>query len=248
MPDININNLQTLSEQGDIKTQFYLGLYYYITESLAQDPKKAVYWWTKAAEQGCKKAQCFLGECYYNGEGIAKDHKEAVYWFTKAAEQGYAKAQYLLGVCYHYGEGEHKDSEKAMYWFNKAAEHDYAMAQIFLLNNYCNKEDVQNYLKKSTDSLFQVGEQGFGLLIFSPLRFYFGEHEQKNMDKAVYWWIMAAEQGDAKAQYKLGLCYYFGVGVPHNPAKAKRLLALAAKQGIEKAKEVLEELKKDGTD
>ncbi|MBC8207113.1 MAG: sel1 repeat family protein [Kiritimatiellales bacterium] len=43
-------------------------------------------------------------------------------------------------------------------------------------------------------------------------------------------YLRAAERGNAKAQLKLGLCYYNGQGVEPNPAEAVRWFRLAAKQ------------------
>ena len=44
-----------------------------------------------------------------------------------------------------------------------------------------------------------------------------------------------AEQGDASAQYNLGVMYSFGRGVPENYAEAVRWWRLAAEQGIARA-------------
>ena len=52
----------------------------------------------------------------------------------------------------------------------------------------------------------------------------------------------AAEQGDAKAQYKLGVMYDYGRGVPVNDAEAVKWYRMAAEQGNELAKYYLEEL------
>ena len=40
-----------------------------------------------------------------------------------------------------------------------------------------------------------------------------------------------AEQGNAEAQYKLGICYFLGRGVEKDPAKAVRWFKKAAEQG-----------------
>lgn len=52
----NINRIRTASEQGDAKSQFDLGWYYYIT----QNTKEAIKWFRKAAEQGLQRAQVIL--------------------------------------------------------------------------------------------------------------------------------------------------------------------------------------------
>lgn len=46
----------------------------------AQDYKKAVEFYTKAAEQGNASAQYWLGFCDYFGRGVAKSRTEAAKW------------------------------------------------------------------------------------------------------------------------------------------------------------------------
>jgi TPR repeat protein len=46
-----------------------------------------------------------------------------------------------------------------------------------------------------------------------------------------FWQPLLAEQGDANAQYNLGLRYDFGQGVPKNDALAVKWYRLAAEQG-----------------
>ena len=46
---------------------------------------------------------------------------------------------------------------------------------------------------------------------------------------------MAANQGDAAAQYNLGVCYYNGEGVTKDIKEAARLFKLAADQGDARA-------------
>lgn len=54
------------------------------------------------------------------------------------------------------------------------------------------------------------------------------------------------ESGGAEAQYRLGLMYANGMGVPTDQAEAARLYRLAADQGVEKAQFSLGELYRDG--
>ena len=57
--------------------------------------------------------------------------------------------------------------------------------------------------------------------------------------KAVEWYRKAADQGDATAQYSLGLMYDQGTGVPANLSEANRWYRLAAKNGDPDAKAVI---------
>ncbi|KXB91036.1 tetratricopeptide repeat protein [Megasphaera hutchinsoni] len=89
--------------QGDAKAQTFLGKCYQYGQGVAQDDKKAIEWYQKAAAQGDADAQTHLGLCYQVGKGVAQDDKKAVEWYQKAAAQGDASAQTLLGVCYQVG-------------------------------------------------------------------------------------------------------------------------------------------------
>ena len=42
----------------------------------------------------------------------------------------------------------------------------------------------------------------------------------KNPGQALAWFLRAAEQGDAKAQYEVARCYQLGVGTPPDPVLA----------------------------
>ena len=58
----------------------------------------------------------------------------------------------------------------------------------------------------------------------------YGRHKQ-DYKKAVEWWLLAAEQGNADAQYGLGCCYEEGHGVDKNLSEALRWYRKAAEQG-----------------
>ena len=51
------------AEQGDVESQYKLGIYYYGEKKF----RDAFMWLLKAAEQDHAAAQSYLGICYYNG-------------------------------------------------------------------------------------------------------------------------------------------------------------------------------------
>ena len=53
--------------------------------------------------------------------------------------------------------------------------------------------------------------------------------------EAAFWWRQAAEQGDADAQFNLGLMYRLGEGVPRDDVQGYAWLILAAAQGSERS-------------
>ncbi len=61
--------------------------------------------------------------------------------------------------------------------------------------------------------------------------------------EAVKWFRKAAEQGEAPAQWNLGVMYTFGKGVPEDYVEACAWLSIAATNGHEGAKEFLPQVK-----
>lgn len=120
------------AEQGDVKGQYNLGLFYSEGKGVPQDYDQAAEWFHKAAEQGLAQAQHSLGLLYQQGHGVPKDPAQAVVWLGKAAEQGYAPAQTSLGLAYRDGLGVKKDSTQARQWLGKAAAQGDAEAQAAL--------------------------------------------------------------------------------------------------------------------
>src|SRR5208337_2377479 len=64
----------------------------------------------------------------------------------------------------------------------------------------------------------------------------------KPFAKTVKWYRKAAQHGYASGQYKLGLMYYHGEGVPQDDVKAHMWFNLAAAQGNSAAKKLRDEL------
>ena len=58
-----------------------------------------------------------------------------------------------------------------------------------------------------------------------------GQGVPQDYAEAVKWFRLAADQGNATAQYNLGLMYDKGQGVPQNYAEAVKWYRLAADQG-----------------
>ncbi len=69
-----------------------------------------------------------------------------------------------------------------------------------------------------------------------------GDGLTQDFKKALTWYQLAAEQGDADAQYKLGLIYSNGQGTPKDHKKASKWFQLAAKQGNKLAQSKLDKL------
>ena len=112
------------AEKGHKKAQYRLGFCYDKSKGVAEDDKKAFYWYEKAAAQGHAKAQYQLGQCYKKGEGTNADMAKALKYYNLAAKQGNADAQLALGKCYLKGKGVVADKEKAKAGCMKAVKNE----------------------------------------------------------------------------------------------------------------------------
>ena len=71
-----------------------------------------------------------------------------------------------------------------------------------------------------------------------------GQGVAQDYQEAIRWYQLAVEQGDADAQYNLGLIYGQGEGVPKDYVLAHMWLNLAAGKGMKEAVKVRDSLEK----
>lgn len=98
---------------GNARAQCKLGDLYREGNGLAKNPKKAIYWYRKAADQGDYLGLYELADCYFEGIGNEISQEQAVSWWRKAAEKGDPVSQYRLSRCYSEGTGTPKDDVEA---------------------------------------------------------------------------------------------------------------------------------------
>ena len=245
------------ADQGHAGAQGNLGLMYSSGRGVPQDDVEAVRWYRLAADQGDAEAQRNLGLMYAEGQGVPQDEAEAVRWFRLAAEQGDALAQTVLGGMYYAGMGVPKDATEAVRWFRLAAEQDYALAQVFLAilagmgiegvaldqaeaDRWLRLAAEQDYaLVQNSDAALPPDLTAF-ILLLPGIMYDLGQGVPQDDVEAVRWFRLAAEQGDAIAQFTLGLRHADGRGVPQDDVEAVRWYRLAAEQGDAEAQRNLE--------
>ncbi len=136
----------------------------------ANDYKKAVVYFKKAADLGSVKGQKALGDMYQNGWKDKLNYKQtpdwyrkaAIKWYKKAAEQGEIDAQTILGSIYKRGWGVRQDFKKAIKWYKKAAKQGHEFAQYNLGYLYQKglgvKQNLKQALKWYQKSMYQGNE------------------------------------------------------------------------------------------
>ena len=244
------------AKQGVSKCQWELGDCYYYGYGIEKNYVEAIKWYEAAAKQGNSEGQWKLGMCYENGRGIGKYYNYAVIWYKKSAEQGNSEGQLRLGLCYEKGLGVKKNYIEAIKWYKKAAKNGNSKAQNQLGDCYFQGKGVEKDYKKAEEWHNKAVNQevynfkwrlflcklclGFKKII------YWGTNKQivkeniksqsssndklRNNIKTPEEYKFAAKQGNSESQLKLGICYYYGLGIGTNYNKAAQWYKKSAEQ------------------
>lgn len=182
-----------------------------------------------ASVVGAAEYRC--GLIYETGEGGMKINKAtALGWYLKAAEYGHAEAQFRCGEMYEKGEGTSANEEKALHWYLKAAEQGHA--------------EAQHRGSALCDRIYDdIYDENYGKILYDEKTGRILNKEKYDYDvkaTVLRWYLAAAKQGRAEAQYRCGRMYETGEGVPASAksclktvdnAEALRWYLKAAEQG-----------------
>ena len=150
------------------------------------------------------------------------------------ANQGDVFAQYYLGSCYANGDGVEKDMLEAIEWYRKAADQGDADAQYNIGLCYANGDGLEEDMTMAMEWYRKAAKRGNAeaqraIEEWNEYNnFWDYNEEEKRLRKVM-------KQGNADAQYNLGMCYEKGDGVKENIKKAMDLYQSSAIQGYSKA-------------
>ena len=109
------------AEAGDVTSILKIGqLYLYGEQQVARDPKRAAYWFQKAASLGDPSGRDWMANLYLEGVGVDRDYKAAFQLFSGLVGQNNLDVEGKLGVMYKDGLGVTQDFVKANYWLRKS--------------------------------------------------------------------------------------------------------------------------------
>ena len=156
----------------------------------------------KSAELGYAKAQ-YEFACPYDSE----QNDLAIEWFEKAAAQGYEEAMQKLGDIYNYGREDGTpviapDPEKALKYYLPLAEKGNleVMEDVALLYSL-ELDDEENEMKWRAKMAETTGKLEDIIQVAETYSFN-DDHEN-----AIIWYKKAAEMGDIKSLYEIGIEY-----------------------------------------
>ena len=164
------------------------------------------------------EAKVLIARARLHGWGVLRDPRRALRDFEQAARTGNAEAHYFKGACYEYGLGTTVDLPKAAEAYRAAADRGNAkgMAGLaaLLRKNYPLKRDLpqaQTLDKRSHPLLLKQAQRGdLEAAFLAGMQFYLGRGAKASATTAVKWLRTGADQGVARAQFKLGSCCRYG--------------------------------------
>jgi uncharacterized protein len=226
------------AEQKISSAQSVLGKFYKDGIGVEQSYEKAANWYGLAAKQGNAESQYALALMNDEGTGVPQNSEEAVKLYRLAAEQGHAFAQSNLGYSYQYGIGVKKNSIEATKWYRKSAEQGHAIAQANLGKMYyeglgITKDFIRSYMWLTISALNGNvnGEKNRAIVEKYMTTGMVTESLSRAMDR----YKPLAKEGNAKAQYYLGILYSDDNGVTTDYKKSMNWLKWSAAQGNNRA-------------
>lgn len=220
------------AENGSASAQVLLAIAYLNGDAgLAKDGKLAAQWFERAALQGSGYAEGRLADLYADGIGVAKNLKIAADWRERAARRGNVDAQFKLGQMYLEGTGVAPDRQRARSWLQSAAEEGNREAAYLLARMYREGLGGPEDQAMADHWLYKSALGGYGAAedMLSWIKSFGHTYDKTVSHEAVR---RLAEDGDAEAQYQLGLRYYLGKGgEKRDLPQAVRWFERAAAQG-----------------
>jgi len=102
MASHDVKHVQEQAALGNPEAQYHLGLLHDTGRLLERDPRKALYWYHKAAEKGHSGGAYRLARLYDSEEsGVAKDVEKARFWYQRAEQFGNLFAAQKLAELMH---------------------------------------------------------------------------------------------------------------------------------------------------
>ena len=111
--DLNLKELETNCNDGDIESCSDIGFLYLQGEGVKQDYQKAAELFKKACD-GSSRSDCFiLANLYRDGKGVEQNYQKAAKLYQKSCNNGEMYSCNFLGKLYATGKGVRQDYQKA---------------------------------------------------------------------------------------------------------------------------------------
>jgi TPR repeat protein len=211
------------AEQGHAGAQDRLGYKYLYGVGVSSNVTSAIEWYSKAAAQNNIESILQLGDIYLNGNILKRDIGKAAEYYRKAAELGDERAKTKLelidqlkqldAIC---DEGDQflqaKDYQNAFEAYTKAKEMGSPRGISGLGGMYLRKlvkgEILLGQEKKGLMLLEQAAALGDASAQCMLAEYKYDNYGDREIDLVIDLLTKAANQGNVRAKYKLGVTYW----------------------------------------
>ena len=162
---------------------------------------------------------------------------EALEYLEKKAKEGNPYAEWHYGNYYSDPEIRAYDSEKAFYWFSKAAEKNILVPLSNVAHMYIYGHGVKKDVKKGIELMLKAAELGTKSAQEYLARLYSGYDDiiEPNYKEAFKWIEILVKKGSLSAKYDMGVCYFYGRGVPEDKSKAVEIWKSILEEVVEES-------------
>jgi TPR repeat protein len=232
-----------LAKEGDINSQFSLGIFYE-QQGKYLSHEKSIKYLQLAADQNMEKAQYHLAMKYFSGYGVEQNFSKTLQLLRQAAAEDSPEAQYQLGRMAADGLGMKVNLTEAIRWYVLAAENGFGLAQHTLASHYMTGNGTEVNVSKAVLWLKRAAEQ-HNILAQRDLGFLYtqGMGVDKNYVLAAQLLEEPAQQGSPVSRYLLGQIYAEGgYGLTQSIRSAKYWFNQAMEVGYPKAASALQQI------
>ena len=235
--------LEACAKRGNTAAKYRLGKMYLKGDEIEKDIAAALQWLSQAAEDGNEFAEYLLGKTYLKGEDVERDTIKAETYLRRAAGRGNKHAAYTLGKALLDGDVLEQDISEAIRYLKQAADAGFKPAQYVLGKMYYKGEGAEQDLKKALEYLAKAADE------YPNAAYLAGKicltDEEKDIEKALRYFQIAAAGGNDYAEYQLGRLYFFGKDVPRDEETGIAYLKASAAHGNEYAEKLLESIREN---
>jgi len=216
--------IEPYAEEGNGLAQAILARMYKKGRGVKKDPKKAEYWYLKAAENDINNMKFFLGNLY---QFHLVDYKKSAHWYEKSAKNGNDASAEALAELYRHNDTV-RDYKEAKNWYEYLAWKGWAEAQYELGYMLLKGLGVDKNYKNAAYWFEESAKQdNANAQFFLGYMYSNGKGVLKDYEKAMMWVKKSANQDHIAAPLGVGQGYFLGRGVEKDIDKAKYWLRKA---------------------
>ncbi len=199
------NLLERAADGGDAESARLLGEYYQNEKYIPMDSSKSGYYYTRSVDLGEDniKSIYYAGLAWFHGIGVEKDFQKARHCFEQVHYLNDADA--IMGCMCFEGIGgsvDRVEGENRLRQAISGSDTTIALKAKNSLGMYLYSDD--NRLNDAIELLCDAADSGFcDAQVNLGKAFYEGRGVEQNIDKAVYYWELAAKNGSQIAANNL---------------------------------------------